>query len=364
MKYLKYFLKDSEYRVYIDSENAIFPNVSYSVDLKKNYFKNNNLVPKLNKFSGTVISNEDNGLVALFATTGYDFEKNEPFAALKETDIKSVKVDNQIMDISFTKVGDDYEVLAYQLPKGKYTFEVELNTPIIDSSLFSGNPFLESLDLSNLDISKLSNVDYMFTECSSLTHLNLSGWDLNNINIVNDGMFNNCSLLTHLNLSNWHSDNVFVFNSYLGAMPLEELNLSGWNFKKFYSLNYMFKGCSYLRSIDLTNVNYFNEYAYDLEPVLQVGNTFENCSELTEVRLGGDLSFVKGYYKMFENVADNGKLYYNRTYNYDMLIEVLPSSWLAIPCDLINGVLIPVGEGINGGGKDRIGEYGSLVPPS
>jgi hypothetical protein len=207
----------------------------------------------------------------------------------------------------------------------------------------------------------------MFSSCTSLTHLNLSGWDLNHINTAYN-MFGDCSSLTHLNLSNWHSDNMFDIN--LDALPLKELNLSGWNFKKLYTLSGMFRTPLFLevkntvKSIDLTNVNYFNEYTSEIEPFLKLGETFNGCSELSEVKLGGDLSYIIGCYNVFNDVADNGKLYYNRAYNYDMLIEVLPSSWLAIPCDLINGVLIPVGEGVNGGGKDRIGDYQSLLPPA
>ncbi len=46
----------------------------------------------------------------------------------------------------------------------------------------------------------LTNMSYMFNECSSLTSLNLSNFNTNNVNNMNN-MFYNCSSFTYLNLS-------------------------------------------------------------------------------------------------------------------------------------------------------------------
>ena len=43
-------------------------------------------------------------------------------------------------------------------------------------------------------------MSYMFSECSSLTYLNLSNFNTNNVNdIYMEGMFSECSSLTSLN---------------------------------------------------------------------------------------------------------------------------------------------------------------------
>ena len=47
----------------------------------------------------------------------------------------------------------------------------------------------------------------MFSNCSSLTSLDLSNFNTNNVETMSD-MFSNCSSLTSLNLSNFNTNNV------------------------------------------------------------------------------------------------------------------------------------------------------------
>ena len=47
----------------------------------------------------------------------------------------------------------------------------------------------------------------MFYECSSLSSLNLSNFNTNNVKDM-IGMFQLCSSLTSLNLSNFHTNNI------------------------------------------------------------------------------------------------------------------------------------------------------------
>ena len=57
-------------------------------------------------------------------------------------------------------------------------------------------------------------MSYMFYKCSSLTSLNLSNFNTNNVNNMSR-MFSNCSSLTSLNLSNFYTNNVtFVINMF------------------------------------------------------------------------------------------------------------------------------------------------------
>ena len=75
----------------------------------------------------------------------------------------------------------------------------------------------------------LTNTSYMFNECSSLTSLNLSNFNTNNVIDMHD-MFSYCSSLTFLNLSNFNTNNV-------------------------NDMKYMFYGCSSLTSLNLYNFN-------------------------------------------------------------------------------------------------------------
>ena len=55
-------------------------------------------------------------------------------------------------------------------------------------------------------------MSYMFFGCSSLTSLNLSNFNINNVNNMSY-MFYNCTSLISLNLSNFNTNNVKDMNS-------------------------------------------------------------------------------------------------------------------------------------------------------
>ena len=48
------------------------------------------------------------------------------------------------------------------------------------------------LDLSKFDTNKVTNMNFMFYECSSLEELNLSNWNINNVRVM-IYMFDKCS---------------------------------------------------------------------------------------------------------------------------------------------------------------------------
>ena len=73
---------------------------------------------------------------------------------------------------------------------------------------------------------------------------------------------------------------------------------------------------------------------------------FANAS-VRELRMGGDISSLTNVNRMFEEVGitQEGTFYYNSIYDYSKIISVLPSTWTAVPCELIHDVLVPIQEG-------------------
>ena len=60
----------------------------------------------------------------------------------------------------------------------------------------------------------LTNTNFMFFGCKSLTNLNLSNFNNQNVTNMRD-MFSNCSSLTNINLSNFNTQNVTnMFNMF------------------------------------------------------------------------------------------------------------------------------------------------------
>lgn len=73
--------------------------------------------------------------------------------------------------------------------------------------MFSDCTAVTSLDLSNFDTSKVTSMLYMFNSCSKLANINLTGWDTSNVTNM-AGMFRNCNSLTSLNLSGFDTSKV------------------------------------------------------------------------------------------------------------------------------------------------------------
>ena len=92
--------------------------------------------------------------------------------------------------------------------EGKYKLKIIFKKLLKNTSyMFNGCSSLTSLNLSNFNTNNVNNMSYMFGECSSLTSLNLSNFNTNNVNNMS-GMFGGCSSLTSLNLSNFNTNNV------------------------------------------------------------------------------------------------------------------------------------------------------------
>ena len=146
--------------------------------------------------------------------------------------------------------------------------------------MFYGCSSLASLDLSGLDTSKVTNMSGMFENCSSLASLDLSGLDTSRV-IYMKGMFENCSSLSSLDLSGWDTSRVEDMGSmFYGCSSLASLDLSGWDTSRVIYMNGMFSGCSSLASLDLSS--------WDILRVTNVGGMFSGCSSLTSITVGKD----------------------------------------------------------------------------
>ena len=83
----------------------------------------------------------------------------------------------------------------------------EVNTPFglrfsIAQSMFKNCTSLTSLDVSGWDMSACTNCRSIFESCSSLTSLDVSGWDMSACKDM-CGMFLICSSLSSIDVSGW-----------------------------------------------------------------------------------------------------------------------------------------------------------------
>ena len=137
----------------------------------------------------------------------------------------------------------------------KENCEIYLNNKRID---FCYEYKFEKEDKNEIKIiskTPLNNTNYMFYECSSLTSLNLSNFNTNNVTNMSN-MFSDCSSLTSLNLSNFNTNNVTNMSyMFSNCSSLTSLNLSNFNTNNVTNMSCMFSYCSSLTSLNLSNFN-------------------------------------------------------------------------------------------------------------
>jgi len=147
------------------------------------------------------------------------------------------------------------------------------------ASMFDGCLSLSSLNISNWDTGNVIQMSSMFQNCSSLITLDISNWDTGNV-IQMSSMFQNCSSLITLDISNWDTGNVIQMSSmFQGCSALTSINLSNWNTKNVGDMSHMFSGCSLLEYLDVSK--------WDVSSLYGTMEMFKDCSLLKTINLSG-----------------------------------------------------------------------------
>ena len=151
------------------------------------------------------------------------------------------------------------------------------NTAIVTnmSYMFSDCSTLSSLDLSNFNTAIVTNMSYMFSDCSTLSSLDLSNF--NTAIVTNMSyMFSDCSTLSSLDLSNFNTAIVTNMSyMFFNCANLSSLDLSNFNTAIVSDMSLMFGSCSTLSSLDLSN--------FYTKEVRDMSYMFSRCSALTTI---------------------------------------------------------------------------------
>lgn len=140
----------------------------------------------------------------------------------------------------------------------KINFEDGFVFPENCSKLFSHCIVLESIYLSGVDTSKVTNMEGMFSGCWSLKDIDLSNFNTKKVTNMN-GMFYDCHSLTKLDLSSFDTSNVeYVGSMFHSCRSLKSLDLSKFDLRNIkansdrygdYQLYKMFYDCSALNTL-------------------------------------------------------------------------------------------------------------------
>ena len=140
--------------------------------------------------------------------------------------------------------------------KGKYTIKYLFSNKITNCNyLFYECDSLTNIDLSNFNTQNITDMHSMFHGCNSLTNINLSNINTQNVNNIS-WIFYNCSSLTSIDLSNFNTQNVNnMSHMFFGCTSLTNIDLSNFYLTKVKNMSYMFCDCNSLTNIDLSYLN-------------------------------------------------------------------------------------------------------------
>ncbi len=147
--------------------------------------------------------------------------------------------------------------------------------------------------IENLKTDNVTDMSGMFTNCSNLTSIDVSGFKTDNVTNMS-GMFTSCFNLTSIDVSGFKTDNVTDMHSmFAGCTNLRSLDLSGFKTDKVTDMRYMFNGCSSLTNLDVSS--------FKTDNVTDMGYMFYGCSSLTGLDLSGFMT---------DNVKDMAYMFY------------------------------------------------------
>ena len=145
------------------------------------------------------------------------------------------------------------------------------------SWMFSGCTSLKDLDVSGFYTANVTDMSGMFERCSSLTDIDVSGFTTDNVTNMNE-MFEGCSALTTLDLHEFQTGNVTSMKSMFGGCSsLTSLDLSGFNTAQVTNMSGMFNECTKLQALNVSGFNTSN--------VRVMEYMFSKCSSLTTLDL-------------------------------------------------------------------------------
>ncbi|MCT4450998.1 BspA family leucine-rich repeat surface protein [Lactiplantibacillus plantarum] len=122
------------------------------------------------------------------------------------------------------------------------------------SYLFANLPNVTAIDgLANLNLTGVTDISWLFLNCSQLGALDLNSWDVSSV-IRMEGTFQNCAKLVTLNVADWNTGSLqYLIDTFNGASSLTSLPVGKWNTSKVATMMRTFTDCSSLTSLDVAN---------------------------------------------------------------------------------------------------------------
>ena len=164
-----------------------------------------------------------------------------------------------------------------------------------DASSFALCKSLEYVDVSKLNFSNATNLEYMFLHCESLTTIvGLNKINTNNVTTM-FAAFSHCLKLESIDLSNFNTSSVTHMRSMFShCESLKKLDLSSFNTLSVTTMEDLFSYCYELEEINMSNFNirdtvntYSIFYRCDKLRILRL----DNCNNTTISKILGETTY-------------------------------------------------------------------------
>ena len=182
------------------------------------------------------------------------------------------------------------------------------------STLFANFKQTKTIDLSNLDTSYVTDMNYMFDGMSHLENITFGEkFDTSNVTNMNQmfATWDGVSQLKTINLSSFKTSKVTNMSGmFAGLTELTELDLSNFDTSSVTNMGQMFEGLSKITELDLSS--------FDTSNVTNMGGMFNKCSSLKALDLSNfNTKKVTTMLNMFLNTTNLQTIYVGPNWSTD-----------------------------------------------
>ena len=206
---------------------------------------------------------------------------------IKYDDInKKIRIINSYEEYIRNKIKENPDLSQKYLPNGKFNkdlmneeeiknCEIKINNKLIPFNYFYKFEKNGKYEIKYSFKKCIVKTLYLFDGCKSITNINLSNFNTQNITNI-EGMFSGCESLKNIDFSNFNTKKVTnMKNMFYGCASLKNIDLSNFNTQNVTNMEYLFGGCESLTNIDLYNFNTQN--------VTNMNCMFFCCTSLTNI---------------------------------------------------------------------------------
>lgn len=234
-----------------------------------------------NKVMAYYLDEDENSLYELYITADGEVyaPSSSDYLFARFNNVTSINFNNSFNTEKSTNMVSMFSNCSSLTSLDLSSFNTENVTSM--SFMFMNLSKLEELDVSNFNTLKVTTLVNTFVGCKALKELNLNSWHTPNLTSqynAGNGLFTGCSALKVLKIDNFDTSKMNNMRQmFQSCTSLISLNVSSFNTSNVTDMMYMFRGCKALTELNLAN--------FDTSKVTSISGMFGSCSQLKSIDL-------------------------------------------------------------------------------